>query len=97
MLPINVVCQEQIDGEFRQYFSNGQEHIICNYEQGQLHGEFTKYFPNGQIKTICNYHQGILTGPHVTFWFGINEDLRCFKLYDKGVLVSIQKYPSSKK
>jgi len=45
-------------GEQRQYYKNGQLHIICNCVNDKIEGEFKEYHKNGELYKIYNFVAG---------------------------------------
>jgi antitoxin component YwqK of YwqJK toxin-antitoxin module len=62
------------EGEYKEYFYNGQIKISCNYIDDKLNGEYTEYFDNGQIKISCNYIDDKLNDEYKEYYF-ISQNL----------------------
>ncbi len=52
------------EGEYKQYWDNGQLCIIFNYIDDKLNGKFKSYHTNGQLGIICNYIDGKINGEY---------------------------------
>ncbi len=49
----------KIEGEYKEYYDNGQLSLIFNYKNQKTEGKYTLYYSNGQLKKICNYKNNI--------------------------------------
>ena len=45
-----------IDGEYKEWYSNGDLWIHCHYRNGEKHGEYKEWSPNGEIVKHCVYY-----------------------------------------
>ena len=61
------------EGEFKEYFEDGQIFEICNYVNGKMHGKYQSYYKNGQPYITCTYVDGILKGQYTSYH--INGDI----------------------
>ena len=50
-----ILLDGKMDGEYKEYYKNGQLCEICNYNNGKRIGEYKKYHIDGQIEIICNH------------------------------------------
>jgi antitoxin component YwqK of YwqJK toxin-antitoxin module len=49
-----------MNGEYIEYYENGQVHSICSYIDNQKHGKYEQYYENGNPWKICYYKNGKL-------------------------------------
>ena len=56
------------NGEYTEYYPNGQLKITANYNNGDLNGAFSEYYPNGQLKITTDYSNGELDGLFIEFF-----------------------------
>ncbi len=52
----------KIEGEFIQWWPNGNDRYRMNYKHGQLDGKQLVYYPNGERHEESNYSEGIEEG-----------------------------------
>jgi antitoxin component YwqK of YwqJK toxin-antitoxin module len=55
---------QQLDGEYKMWYENGQIQKKCNFIKERLEGEYKKWHENGKIKEICNYKNGYIEGEY---------------------------------
>lgn len=60
------------EGEWKQFFSNGNLKNIIRYRSGIPEGQEISYFSNGSIKEIKNYKEGKLHGKY-ELWNDVNK------------------------
>lgn len=65
--------QGKLDGEYKSYFKNGNQKMVCRYQEGKLDGDYKSFFKNGNQKVVCRYNNGKLMGEY-------------FEYYETGVL-----------
>ena len=46
------------EGEYKEYYMNGNLKVICNYINNKLNGKYKLYHYNGYLDLICNYVDG---------------------------------------
>ena len=46
------------EGEYKDWYSNGQLYKHCFYKDGKLHGEYKWWYSDGQLDTHCFYKDG---------------------------------------
>ncbi len=52
------IVKGEPDGEFVEYFENGQLKQVGHYKDGKKEGEFLRYHDNGQLETVGIYKDG---------------------------------------
>ena len=63
-------------GWYRSFYTNGQIHTECNYQENKRHGEVRIYSPSGFLKKAERYSNGILQRRLCVFHYP-NEKYRC--------------------
>ena len=43
----------KLEGEYNDYYMNGQLHIQSMYRNGKLEGEYNDYYKNGRLHNQC--------------------------------------------
>ena len=43
------------EGEYKEYYNNGQLCMICNYKNNKIEGECKEYYKNGKLELMHNY------------------------------------------
>ena len=84
--------QNQIHGEYKRWYENGQLLRHCFYDHGLYHGEYRSWYENGQTWEHCFYDHGLRHGEYKR-WYENGQLLRhCF--YDQGkIIVDFTKNP----
>ena len=72
------------NGEYTEYYPNGQLKITANYNNGDLNGAFSEYYPNGQLKITTDYSNGDLNGAFSEYY--PNGQLKITTDYSNGEL-----------
>lgn len=49
---------DQIYGDYEEYYGNGKLFKKCVYVADKIHGEYIEYYDNGQIMEKTNYNNG---------------------------------------
>jgi antitoxin component YwqK of YwqJK toxin-antitoxin module len=62
-----VYINQQLDGEYIEYFNNSNTYFIENFNNGVQEGEYKKYFNNGQLKIKSNYENNQLNGDYISY------------------------------
>ena len=60
ILIIFIACEP--DGEYKDYYKEGNVKLIKNFLDGKLHGKVIRYYENGNVKSIRKYRNGQLEG-----------------------------------
>jgi len=47
-----------LQGEYKEYFSDGQLWVHCYFKDGKRHGEYKVYNPDGQLWVHCYFKDG---------------------------------------
>jgi antitoxin component YwqK of YwqJK toxin-antitoxin module len=53
---------ENINGEYLNWYDNGQMYEKCNYVDGKMNGEYLEWYSNGQMMIKGNYVDGKING-----------------------------------
>ena len=56
------------DGEFVEYFENGQLKRKGNFKDDKQEGEYLSYYENGQLKIKCNLKDGKEEGEYLEYY-----------------------------
>lgn len=51
------------DGEYKEWYENGQPFVYCNYKDGELDGEYKRWH-QGQLLEHCYHKNGKLDGEY---------------------------------
>ena len=82
--------QNEKDGAWKQYYSNGIQRLSANFEKGQLQGSYELYFPTGHIKIRGSY---LDNRSHGTWRFYDEEGKEVFALdYINGTPANWEEY-----
>ncbi len=58
----------EIDGEYKEWYNNGQLYIQTTYVEGKLHGEYKEWYDNKQLRLQTTYVEGKLHGEYKDWW-----------------------------
>jgi len=50
---IYFVFNRKKEGEYKEYYDNGQLCIMCNYKNDKLNGEYKEYDRDGELWKLC--------------------------------------------
>ncbi|MAD11452.1 MAG: hypothetical protein CMC04_01855 [Flavobacteriaceae bacterium] len=73
------------EGEYLEYYENGQLRFKRNYKDGKLEGEYLIYYESGQLKKKNNYKNGKRDGENIHYWE--NGQLYKTEIYKDGELI----------
>lgn len=79
----------KFDGEYLEYYNNGQILIHCFYTNGLKNGKYKSYFKNGNVQKECEYINDKIHGLCTTYYENNTEVMKCY--YDNGIIKSILK------
>jgi hypothetical protein len=48
----------RLNGEYKEYYHDGQLYAHCTYKEGKLHGEYKEWWENGQLREHYIYKEG---------------------------------------
>ena len=58
----------QLDGPYKEWYSNGQLKVRLNYLQNHLNGNYTRWYSNGQIHIKASYMNGTKMGAYLEYY-----------------------------
>ena len=61
-MKVAMYSNDQLHGDFKEYFSKGNLKITGNYHNGKKNQEWIQYNEHGDISKIENYSKGLLNG-----------------------------------
>ena len=73
------------EGEYVEYWGNGQLWECSNYKNGNRHGEYKWWYENGILWTHSHYKNGILHGEYKT-WYKDGKLGEHF-IYENGTII----------
>lgn len=74
----------RIQGEYRNYYRDGNLYIRCFYRNSKLHGEFKRYHDNGQLRAHLIYRNNKRHGEYKNYYKGDgNLSAHCLYVNDK--------------
>jgi antitoxin component YwqK of YwqJK toxin-antitoxin module len=56
------------NGEYLNWYENGQQNIKCTYIDDKLNGEYLKWYANGQQNIKCTYTDGKRNGEYLEWY-----------------------------
>jgi antitoxin component YwqK of YwqJK toxin-antitoxin module len=59
---------DKLDGQYIEYYPNGQVKVTVSYKQGKEQGEYIEYYKTGKIAFRKYYHDGLLNGEEKGFY-----------------------------
>lgn len=59
--------EEEKEGDFVEYFANGNKRREGRYEGGQKVGKWVQYHPNGNKKSEGTFYKGLYEGHYVSY------------------------------
>ncbi len=86
-ISINEHLYGKLNGEYKEWWNDGQIRIQTNYVNGIRNGEYKSWWPNGHIYIQCTYIKGEFHGEYKT-WYRDGELLED-KVYIEGIGVSL--------
>mmetsp|Transcript_29795 Transcript_29795/g.33229 ORF Transcript_29795/g.33229 Transcript_29795/m.33229 type:complete len:123 (-) Transcript_29795:24-392(-) len=75
------------EGEYKQWYENGQLKEYCHYVNGIREGEYKCWYDNGQLETQSNYVNGLSEGEFMSWRKNGEAWYQC--TYIKGVIHDI--------
>jgi antitoxin component YwqK of YwqJK toxin-antitoxin module len=69
--------KEITNGEYLEWYDNGQQHIKCTYTDGKLNGEYLEWYDNGQQHIKCTYTGGKLNGEFLIWYDNGQQQIKC--------------------
>ncbi len=78
------------EGEYIEYYKNGNIYRVCNYTDGKLNGTYKIYYESGQLKAICNHIDGKINGKYKQYQ--ANGELFCIYEYDNHKIIKTTNY-----
>jgi len=58
---------DEIDGDFKEYYANGDLFSVMNFENNERNGKETQYYWNKQVSMEASYKDDKLNGPYLTY------------------------------
>jgi len=73
------------EGEYKEWYSNGELAIHCFYENGEREGEYKEWYENGQLDTHCFYKDDLREGEYKSWYYNGELWEHCF--YKNGKII----------
>lgn len=75
----------KINGEYREWYENGNLKVIKNYKDGKLNGVITLYYPNGNLKVVGNFKENKKDGLFI--FYNTDKSISMKRYYELDNLV----------
>ncbi len=62
------------EGEYKEYYENGQLLRICNYINEKKEGPYREYHINGALRIFCNYVNNMIKGEYKEYYMDKKVD-----------------------
>jgi hypothetical protein len=62
------IINGKLDGEYKEWWENGQPYIHCTYKNGELEGEYKMFYENGQLGEHSFFKEGEEHGEYKSWW-----------------------------
>ena len=74
-----------LEGEYKEWYENGNLKIIKNYKDGKLNGVVTLYYPNGNLKVTGKFKENYKNGLFI--FYSIDKNILMNRYYELDNLV----------
>jgi antitoxin component YwqK of YwqJK toxin-antitoxin module len=71
------------NGEYLEWYENGQQYIKCTYTDDKLNGEYLRWYDNGKQQTKCIYTNGKIYGEYLMWYNNGQQCIKCTYTNDK--------------
>lgn len=65
------------DGEYLQWYDNGQQHVKCIYSNGVMEGKYLSWYENGKPYYECFYDNDKKNGPYLEWYDSGQQRIKC--------------------
>uniref|UniRef100_A0A6C0E999 Uncharacterized protein n=1 Tax=viral metagenome TaxID=1070528 RepID=A0A6C0E999_9ZZZZ len=76
--PAYYLNAEIINGEYKEWWNNGQIKLYCHYVNGKEDGSYAQWYSNGNLKSQANYVNRTLNGKYTSYYENGNKEMESF-------------------